>query len=108
MRSKLRQERGISAVIAVISLLGLFGAALLSLDAGNMWQTRRNIIQGTDATALDQAINAAKTGATSCNGTWDVILKANSPGATPVSCTFNPDPTVPGVGWIGVEATKEA
>lgn len=114
--SRLREERGISTVIAVVSLIGLFGAVLLSVDAGNAWQTRRNIITGTDATALDQAIFAARTGATSCNdlagtynplfNTWTEILTRNSTGANPISCTFHADPNVSGAGWVGVEGNK--
>jgi Flp pilus assembly protein TadG len=48
-------ERGISAVTVAICLIAIFGAAVLSVDAGSLWNTRRNIITGTDAAALDAA-----------------------------------------------------
>ena len=32
-----QDERGISAVVAAIAIVGLFGALVFSLDAGNLW-----------------------------------------------------------------------
>jgi Flp pilus assembly protein TadG len=52
---KLREERGISAVVAAVSLVGLFGAAVLAIDAGSTWATRRKVVTGTDAAALAAA-----------------------------------------------------
>lgn len=115
-----RDERGISAVIVAVALIGIFGATLLSVDAGNMWQTRRTIIRGTDATALDQAIFAAKTDATDCNrpganfnsdySAWTNTLQVNTAGfiSGTESCTFTPHPTIAGAGYVQVEANKLA
>lgn len=118
---RIQDERGISTVIAVVSLLGILSSALLSLDFGSMWSTRRRIVAGTDATALDQAIYAAKTGASQCNDItgvfnpayqdWKNILLINTSGfvTTPApTCTFH---SVNGggiIGYVGVEARKEA
>ena len=55
MLARLKDERGISAVIVAVSLIGLFGAAVLSIDAGSAWATRRKIVTGTDSAALGAA-----------------------------------------------------
>ena len=44
-------EKGISAVVLAVTLIGLFGAAVLSVDAGSLWTARRNIITASDAAA---------------------------------------------------------
>jgi hypothetical protein len=115
------EERGISTVVVVASLLGLFAATLLSVDFGSMWSTRRRIVSGTDATALDQAIFAARTGATDCNrvGTatfdaryqdWRNILQVNTNGfvAGSESCRFVGVGSGGIVGYVAVEARKRA
>ena len=118
---KLREERGISTVIVLVSLVGIFSAAMLSVDFGSMWTTRRTIISGTDATALDQAIFAAKTGATDCNRfgsggfnglyqDWTNTLHLNTNGFVVGSqnCAFTSVNSGGVVGFVGVEARKEA
>jgi hypothetical protein len=108
--------------MVAVSLLAIFGAALLSLDFGSMWSTRRRIITGTDATSLDQAIFIAKTGAAGCNrpgaawynpayASWTEILQKNSGGFEFVGgmnqdCLFYPNPNLPGTGYVGVQARK--
>lgn len=103
-----KDERGISAVIVVVSLLGIFGAALLSLDAGNMWQTRRNIITATDATALNQAaILAHAAPGSGCQDTWeDLLLQNGGSGSTAIDCvaTWGSD----GLGYVAVDGRKLA
>lgn len=54
-RARAGSQRGISSVIVAVSLFGIFGAMMLTLDAGNLWSTRRQIITGTDAAALHAA-----------------------------------------------------
>lgn len=54
MRS-LREERGVSAVIVSVSLIAIFGASMLAIDAGSVWATRRAIVTGTDAASLGAA-----------------------------------------------------
>lgn len=88
MRRLRREERGVSIVITAISLTAIFGAAMLSVDAGSLWTSRRAIITGTDAGALHAAqyfnsvgspcspsdIQTAEAGATT-------IMKQNQPNA---------------------------
>src|SRR5436190_17738181 len=52
---RLREERGVSSVILAVSLIGLLGAAMLAVDAGSVWATRRRIVTATDAGALGAA-----------------------------------------------------
>ena len=67
--SRLREERGISAVIVAVSLVGIFGAAMLSVDAGSLWTTRRSVITGTDSAALAAAQFFVTGGGDPCNAT---------------------------------------
>ena len=97
--------------MAAISLLGLFGAALLSMDYGNTVSTRRNLVTGTDSTALDQAKHLAFASSGTCQLTWTDYLIRNVGGAgtTPLTCTpsFGTG-TQTGMGWVGVDARKSA
>lgn len=82
-------QRGVSAVIVAVCLVAFFGAAMITLDAGALWATRRGAITGSDAGALDAAyyfntvaggpcspdnIAAAETSATN-------VLTRNNPNA---------------------------
>ncbi|MGH2728415.1 MAG: TadE/TadG family type IV pilus assembly protein [Actinomycetota bacterium] len=120
-RLRLKEEKGIATVIVAVSLIGIFSSALMSLDFGNMWTTRRTIISGTDATALDQAIFAGRTGATDCNRfgggsfnpayqDWTNILQLNTSGFVTGSqtCTFTAVNSGGIIGYVGVDARKEA
>ncbi len=74
-------ERGVTAIVVAVCLIAIFGAAVLSIDAGQLWAVRRRIITGTDAAALNQATSFALNPATytgSCNSNWSTILSANS------------------------------
>lgn len=51
----LNGQRGIATVVVAVSLVALMGAAVLSIDSGSLWATRRAIITGTDAAVLDAA-----------------------------------------------------
>jgi hypothetical protein len=113
MFEHLRKERGISTVIAVVSLLGLFAAALLSLDFGQMWSSRRQIITATDATVLQQAKAAALAGSTGpdCTAAWTDFLYRNANNivtSPPPVCALHPDSAHPGTGYVTVEARKFA
>jgi hypothetical protein len=52
---RLREEHGITSVVVATCMIALFGAAMLTIDAGQMWGTRRAVITGTDAAVLDAA-----------------------------------------------------
>jgi Flp pilus assembly protein TadG len=101
-----RDERGVSTAIVAVSLIGIFAATMLSLDMGNMWQTRRRIITGTDSTALAQARAAAiGNNPASCTASWTDTLIGNA-GAIVTgseSCVLHPSG---GVGYVVVQARK--
>ena len=52
---RLSEERGVTSVVVAVCIIALVGAAMLTVDAGNLWSTRRTIITGTDAAVLDAA-----------------------------------------------------
>lgn len=108
VRDLRRDEGGLTAVVVVVSLAAIFGAALLSIDAGNLWQTRRNVITATDAAALAEARAAVPSPTTACATTsWTTLLAANAgPGVIePVACTPVFDGA--GLGYVRVEARKQ-
>lgn len=59
-RSVHRDQEGASAVLVVLSLFVLLGAAALAVDAGSLWMTKRNFVADTDAAALAAAMSASK------------------------------------------------
>lgn len=61
-------ERGMTAVIVVLSLTAIFGAAVLSIDAGHVWRNRRDLITDTDAAALAAARQIDAAGKKACHG----------------------------------------
>lgn len=117
MRKRLQEERGVSAVILVVSLIGLMGAALISVDYGNTIQTRRNLITGTDSTALERArfenFRASPLtgpGPIACpEATWTdyLIRNVGTFVAGSESCNVYPDGTT-GTGYVVIQANKEA
>jgi Flp pilus assembly protein TadG len=104
-----QDERGVTAVVVAVSLVAIFGAAMLSVDAGNLFQSRRNIITGTDATALSEARAFAlyQQSISSCNMTnVNTMLTRNSGSALgSVACTPNTLGTT-GTGYVTVTANK--
>lgn len=71
------EERGIAAVVVAIVMVALVGAAVITVDSGNVRSTRRGIITGTDASVLDAAMmfntgvfNACEA-TTSGSGAWN-------------------------------------
>lgn len=103
-------ERGSSLVILGVSLLAIFGAATLTLDAGNLWQSRRNIITATDATAHQEARAAALDGPDFACGEgeaapWLLLLQDNAGmDVTPVACELVE--VSDGAGYVAVEAEQ--
>ncbi|TML79353.1 MAG: hypothetical protein E6G04_05900 [Actinobacteria bacterium] len=105
------EERGISAVVAAISIVGLFGALVLSLDAGNLWSSKRAMVTATDAGALVGARTAESNGITTIGPCPQVVqdsvttqMTANQPTATLDACTLNPSNSKSG--YITVDARK--
>lgn len=103
-----QEQNGISAVVTAVSLVGLMAALTLSVDAGNVWQTRRNVVTATDATALQEARTAALLGPSAACKSWSGMLAANAGSdVQPIDCkvTSNPLGTT---GYVTVEARKPA
>jgi len=70
-------DAGVSAVYVAISLFMIFGAAAVAVDAGSMYETKRNLVADTDSAALA----AAKTLSDSpCStvGTWSSLSAGNA------------------------------
>ena len=112
LMQRMRDERGVSAVVVGISLVALFGAALLSVDAGTLFTARRGMVTATDTAALSGARAAVGT-LTGGNCTTDVRnevlsrLQEQQPDATLVACTLNPVPSSLGkAGYITVDARR--
>lgn len=64
-----RDERGATAVVVAVSLTAVLGAAVLSIDSGSVWRTRRNLVTDTDAAALAAARYLDAQGAKACDAT---------------------------------------
>ncbi len=50
-----QNEGGVVAVMTAVLAVLLFAAAAYAIDSGNLWQTRRNMVTATDASALGAA-----------------------------------------------------
>ncbi len=113
--ARLRQdERGVAAVIVAVVLIALFGAAVITVDAGSVWQSRRQAITATDSGALAEAKALAfATGSTSCTGAYQTAIDRNVPKSLQVAlrpgdgaaCTLVPG-TTPYTGYVVVQARK--
>lgn len=91
-------------VIVALALVSLCGAAALTLDLGNGWQTRRGLVTSTDSAALAAAQTYA-TGGIGCDGDAATYLNANQPDAVLVDCTNTP--LGDRIGYVTVEARQE-
>lgn len=113
-----RDERGVSAVIVSICLIAIFGAAMLSVDAGQLWTVRRNAVTATDSSALAQAryfaLNPPPIGTTTCtSGVWDTALNANANDLFSPSCQVfgvpsASNPLVDDSGYVVVSVHKRS
>ena len=97
-----RRERGVAAVLVAITLTALCGVGALAVDAGNAWQSRRELVTASDAAALAAAQEYAG-GGTGCDATAETYVEKNVPAATMTKC----DPVINGSsGSVTVEATQ--
>lgn len=84
--SQLREERGVSAVVIAVCMVAIFGAGVLSIDAGSAWMTKRDLVVDTDAAALAAARLFAEgladpcteAGRAAAEAEATIVLKANS------------------------------
>ena len=94
-------ERGATMVIVAIVVVVLFGmAAVLVIDLGNGWQSRRHLITATDAAALAAAQDYA-IDLDGCTNQAATYVNNNFADATMVSCVLGGSP---GAGWVTVTA----
>lgn len=93
-------ERGATLVFVAIALVVLCGAAALTIDIGNGWVTRRNLVTATDAAALAAAQEYAG-GGDGCASTATSYVLNNNPSATGITCTPGGSPAT---GWVTVYA----
>jgi hypothetical protein len=82
-------EEGAAAIVIAVCVSVLFGAAAIVIDAGDIWQERRQLVTATDAAALAAAQDEAN-GVNGCALTANAYLQANSDGSTLSSCTASP------------------
>lgn len=108
----LRDESGATAVFVALLLPVIFGMVVLTVDAGNLWQTRRDVITATDSTALSEARSAflgESTGA-NCTTNWDggsSLLETNADGTlSDTSCGVTRLPN--DIGYATVRAKEQA
>lgn len=72
-------ERGVTAPLAAGALLAIFAAGVLSVDAGNLWQNRRNLVTSTDAAVLTEAARLAlDPSSAACSTGWQNLLTRNA------------------------------
>jgi len=82
------RERGVTIAIMAVGLVALLGAAAFTIDLGNVWQNRRNLINSTDAAALAAAKDYAEQSGDGCtNGTATTYVADNHDSATMTACT---------------------
>src|SRR5919198_6605303 len=84
IRAMLKREDGISSVIVGIAIVTLFGFAVLSVDAGSLWSTRRGLITDTDAGAHAAALHLVRNRTGVCDVTGaraeaENLLTQNNP-----------------------------
>jgi Flp pilus assembly protein TadG len=104
-----RDERGAVAVFVAICAVMLFGFAAYAIDAGNAWQTRRNIVTASDAAALAAAGEYSTGAASSAGDCADVAagyLSSNVDGATLLAC--DPEGIGQDSGYVTVQGQTTA
>src|SRR5947207_15015554 len=102
LKGKWNDDRGVTAIVVAVCLVAMMAAAMLSIDAGNLWSNRRNIITGTDAAVLTAAKSAIQNkNWTTCDANAQTVLLANTPSArtNQYQCVLNQVGTT-GTGYV--------
>lgn len=89
VRRRGRRERGAVALIASVAMIAIFGFTALSVDLGNAWQNRRQLVTATDAAALAAAQEFAVLG-NGCGTVDDLYVSKNHGSAAVTACTPSP------------------
>lgn len=116
LRRLASSDSGAAAVLVAVVVLGLFAAALISIDAGSVWTTRRHIIIGTDAAALAAAGFFAANPRAACEaaGTLEAkgiaasLLAGNYRGSEVGSFSVTPTDCIVGAGTTNVETKVQS
>ena len=80
-----RNSDGAAAIVISVCITVLFGSAAIVLDAGDIWQERRQLVSATDAAAVAAAQDEA-LGINGCEASAGVYVLANAPEAVLTSC----------------------
>ena len=97
-----RDERGAVAIIVAICALLLFGFAAYTIDAGQVWSTRRHLVTASDGAALASAKDYA-VGKAGCSTAAPSYVTSNFAGATLSRCSAVPGATA---GRVTVDASN--
>jgi Flp pilus assembly protein TadG len=87
-----RDERGAIAVIVALCSIVIFGFAAYAIDAGHLWQERRQGVTATDSAALAAAADYA-AGRNGCSSTAAAYTAANQSDASIIGCSASVNPT---------------
>lgn len=79
------RSRGAIALIASVAMVAIFGFTALSVDLGNAWQNRRQLVTASDAAALAAAQEFATHG-NGCGAVDDIYVAKNHSSASVVAC----------------------
>ena len=96
-------ELGAVAVIVAIVATLVIAMAAFALDTGDLWQSRRNLIVGTDAAALAAAEIYASNG-NGCAGTPSTYMAKNDPDGSVTGCSFTS--LGPAAGYVTVDGER--
>jgi hypothetical protein len=112
----MRREDGAVIVWVVMAMTVIFGAAAMSIDAGSLWNARRNMITATDAAALAAAAGYGE-GINGCSEYAVSRVAANTQPAQSLvgwqvaeleGCDFQPHPSgIPQLGFVTVDAARD-
>lgn len=109
-------EQGAVAVLTVLTLFVLFGSAMIAVDAGSLWTTRRSLITDTDAAVLAAAAYFDMNPSAACDpgGVNEgreravELLEANGPDTSLVSFDVDPVDCANGAGKVSVTGRAPA
>ena len=100
-----RDEQGAAAAMLAAVLTVLMGAAAIVIDAGDIWQNRRQLVGAVDAAALAAAATGAE-GGDGCVSVAGAYVVANAPAASMSACAISGSSTF-GVVTVSAEVEVE-
>jgi len=73
-----RDERGVSVFLVAVTLFAIMAVSMMAIDGGSLYTTRRNLITGTDAAALDAARYFNTGQGDPCSGAGQTAAEADA------------------------------